>query len=397
MKKNKILIIMPGLFIGGAERSLLGILDTIDYTRNEVFLFLYRHEGEFLKSIPTHVNVLPYMPQYATFDVPIKSLLTGKQFMFGIARLISKIAMSLHCHVTGEKKGIWMQMQYTSRFLQFLLPNVPGKYDLGIMFLGVADTLINKVDAKVKVTWCHTDYDSLMPSKKMDRQVYDRLDWIVNVSESCTQIFNNHYPQYRAKTVTIENILAKTVVVSESQEPVSDFGDTGEIKLLSIGRFNEIKNFHNIPLFCRALRYHNLNVHWYIIGYGMDEQRIRDSISKNEMEKYVTVLGKKENPYPYIANCDLYVQPSLLEGKCVTVREAQLLGKPVVITNYATSASQLEDGVDGVIVPMDNEGCARGIAELLRDPEKMKRLSETCLQRDYSNAEEVEKIYKLME
>ena len=115
------------------------------------------------------------------------------------------------------------------------------------------------------------------------------------------------------------------------------------------------------------------------------------------MEDRVILLGKKENPYPYIKTCDLYVQPSRYEGKAVTVREAQMLGKPVVITRYATSASQLEDGVDGVIVPMDNEGCAAGIAALLRNPEKMRQLSENCKARDYSNAQEVEKLYKLME
>ena len=109
------------------------------------------------------------------------------------------------------------------------------------------------------------------------------------------------------------------------------------------------------------------------------------------------LLGKKANPYPYMAACDLYVQPSRYEGKAVTVREAQMLGKPVVITRYATSASQLEEDVDGVIVPMDNEGCAAGIAELLRDEAKMERLRQTCLARDYSGAEEVEKIYQLME
>ena len=95
--------------------------------------------------------------------------------------------------------------------------------------------------------------------------------------------------------------------------------------------------------------------------------------------------------------CDLYVQPSRYEGKAVTVREAQLLGKPVVITDYATSASQLADGVDGVIVPMDNAGCAAGIAALLRDPVRMQQLSENCKERDYTNSTEIEKIYALME
>lgn len=78
------------------------------------------------------------------------------------------------------------------------------------------------------------------------------------------------------------------------------------------------------------------------------------------MEKHVILLGKKENPYPYINACDVYVQPSRYEGKCISVREAQMLGKPVVITRYATSSSQLQDGVDGVIVPMENKGCANG-------------------------------------
>ena len=115
------------------------------------------------------------------------------------------------------------------------------------------------------------------------------------------------------------------------------------------------------------------------------------------MEDYVVILGKKENPYPYIRSCDLYVQPSRYEGNCVCVREAQLLGKPVVITRYPTSASQLEDGVDGVIVPMENEECAAGIVKLLRDPEKMAQLSACCKQRDYSRRKEMEKLYRLME
>lgn len=115
------------------------------------------------------------------------------------------------------------------------------------------------------------------------------------------------------------------------------------------------------------------------------------------MEDHVVILGKKSNPYPYIKACDVYVQPSRYEGKCVAVREAQMLGKPVIITNYATSASQLEDGVDGVIVPMDNEGCAKGIADVLQNSQLIEKLRDNCKQRDYSNRCEVEKIYALME
>lgn len=114
------------------------------------------------------------------------------------------------------------------------------------------------------------------------------------------------------------------------------------------------------------------------------------------MQDSVIILGKKDNPYPYIKECDLYVQPSRYEGKCVAVREAQMLGKPVVITNYATSAGQLENGVDGIIVPLDNEACAKGIADVLNNPKLIHNLSEACKNRSYANTEETEKLYQLI-
>ena len=135
---------------------------------------------------------------------------------------------------------------------------------------------------------------------------------------------------------------------------------------------------------------------WYIVGYGSDESLIREKIQNAGMEDYVILLGKKSNPYPYIKNCDVYVQPSRYEGKAVTVREAQALHKPVVITRFATSSSQLVDGYDGVIVPMDNEGCARGITQLLDDKKQMNRLSDNTYHVDYSNKSQLDKLYQII-
>lgn len=395
--KKKILFIMPSMFIGGAERSLLGLLEAIDYTQYDVSLFLYRHEGEFLAYIPDQVNLLPPMKEYGTFDVPIRSLLFSRRWRFGLARLISKAALKTHCLISGEKKGVWMSMQYTARYLLPLLPEIPGEYDLGVMFLGVADPLIHKVKAKKKVTWCHTDYDTLYPNKGMDRKTYEAVDHVVFVSDACREKMTRFYPALTDKTRVIENILGEKLLLQQAEVPVKDMPHLDDgYRLLSIGRFSEAKNFDNVPDICKSLLDAGLHVKWYLIGYGGDEELIRQKILEAGMEEHVILLGKKENPYPYIKACDLYVQPSRYEGKCVTVREAQTLGKPVVITRYATSASQLEEGVDGVIVPMDNEGCAAGIADLLRDPARMELLSQTCKSRDYSNRQEVEKLYLMM-
>ena len=388
---------MPSMFIGGAERSLLGLLEAIDYTQYDVSLFLYRHEGEFLAYIPDQVNLLPPMKEYGTFDVPIRSLLFSRRWRFGLARLISKAALKTHCLISGEKKGVWMSMQYTARYLLPLLPEIPGEYDLGVMFLGVADPLIHKVKAKKKVTWCHTDYDTLYPNKGMDRKTYEAVDHVVFVSDACREKMTRFYPALTDKTRVIENILGEELLLQQAEVPVKDMPHLDDgYRLLSIGRFSEAKNFDNVPNICKSLLDAGLHVKWYLIGYGGDEELIRQKILEAGMEEHVILLGKKENPYPYIKACDLYVQPSRYEGKCVTVREAQTLGKPVVITRYATSASQLEDGEDGMIVPMDNEGCAAGIADLLRDPARMERLSQTCKSRDYSNRQEVEKLYLMM-
>lgn len=114
------------------------------------------------------------------------------------------------------------------------------------------------------------------------------------------------------------------------------------------------------------------------------------------MEEYVIILGKKENPYPYIKACDLYIQPSRYEGKSIVVREAQFLNKPVVITRFPSSDSQLTDGYDGFIVPLDNWGCASGIVDILQHPELINAVKGNTATRDYTLSSEIQKLYDLI-
>ena len=397
--KRKVLIIMPSMFIGGAEQSLLGLLNSFDYSCYDVSIFLYRHEGEFLKYIPKQVNILPEMEAYRTFDVPIKSLFFSGKYIYGLSRLISKGLKFLHSRITGEKSGVWMSLQYISRCLQPLLPNIPGRYDVGIMFLSVPDTLVNKVDAKVKISWCHTDYDTLYPDHSYDRKIYNHIDYIVHVSETCAEKTRKIYPEFQSKIKVIENILSKDFIFSQSEAfiPRDMSDDYLDAVLLSIGRFCEAKNFDSIPEICRHIIDAGLKIRWYIIGYGGDELLIRKKIRQAAMENYVIVLGKKENPYPYIAKADIYVQPSRYEGKCVAVREAQILAKPVVITNFDTSKDQLKDNFDGIITDLNHKTCADTLSALIRDPDKQEELIRNCRSGDYTNQDQIRKLYELME
>lgn len=395
---KKILVTMTSMHIGGAERSLIGLLSAIDYTKYEVDLLLYRHEGEFLPYLPKEVRLLPYMPQYDTLDQPIQKLLFSKRFLFGLARLFAKAKTKLYCKRHRIEKTVWAALQNNTRCVLPLLPKIKGEYDIAIGFLGIHDVLIKKVAAKVKLGWIHTDYSKLSPNPKMDMQVYGRLDYIVNVSQECTNIFLKKYPQYKAKAVTVENILSPEFIrgQAEMEDVSAELGNKDGCKTIcSVGRFTSEKNFDNVPAICKIMLEKGCKVRWYIIGYGTDERLIREKIRQFGMEEHVILLGKKINPYPYIKRCDLYAQPSRAEGKAVTVREAQILCRPVAITNFATAKSQLKDGFDGVIVPMDNKGCALALAGLLCDSQRMQELSGNCARTDYSNRSELEKIYRL--
>lgn len=229
----------------------------------------------------------------------------------------------------------------------------------------------------------------------------------MSISSEVSKTFLKVFPSLSSKVMIMENILSPIFVQGRSelmlQSEVEKEIPRGDrlVRLLSVGRFSEAKNYENVPDICKRINVllstlnTSLSVKWYIIGYG-DESLIRQKIAEFKMEKNVFILGKRSNPYPYIKACDIYVQPSRYEGKSVTVREAQMLGKPVVITNYATASSQIKDGVDGCIVPMDNEGCARGLAEFIRDKELQNSIVDYLQTHDYGNESEIEKLYKLI-
>ena len=396
--KPSILIFSQAMELGGVERSLLGLLDSIDYDRYDVDLFLMRHSGELMPYLNPHARLLPEIPQYASLAVPMASLVKTGQLGVLCGRLQGKLAARRFDKRHPSEKPSVTALTYSHKYTLRTMPQISGKtYDLAISFLTPHYFVRNRVMAKKFAAWIHTDYTALAYDRKAELAMWSGYDTICGVSEQTSKGFQTAFPELAGRVRTIENILPQALIRNQADEPQADMPSDGSTVLISVGRFCEAKNFDNVPDICRRLVADGLDVKWYLIGYGGDEALIRQKIAEAGMQDRVIILGKRDNPYPYMRACDLYVQPSRYEGKAVTVREAQLLGKPVVITNYATSGSQLEDGVDGVIVPMDNAGCAAGIAALLRAPARRRQLSETCKTRDYTNSAEIEKIYALME
>ena len=397
---KRILIFSHVMELGGAERVLLGLLEAFDTQKYSVDLFLMRHEGELLQDIPQKIRLLPEIPQYACLAVPIREVIKRGRFGVALGRFIGKRKAAKYraeIGVQGENEiGLEYSHKYTERFMPLI---GEGCYDLAISFLTPHYFVRDKVKAKKKIAWIHTDYSKVAVDRESQLKMWSAYDRIISISEQAGTTFLKTFPELKGKVDIVPHMLPVEYIRRKAEEGEATEFDRKDpcIKLLSVGRFCTAKNFDNVPKICRKIREKGLNVKWYLIGYGPDEQLIRQKIAEVEMEEHVVILGKKENPYPYIKACDLYVQPSRFEGKCVSVIEAQILGKTVVITDYPTAASQLKDGIDGVIVPLDNEGCAEGIAELLADSERMRWLGRNCSEQDYSNSGAIETLYTLIE
>ena len=407
--KKRIFIAMHYLEIGGAETALVGLLQTIDYSRYDVDLFLYAHRGEMMQFIPKEVNLLPEIKEYAHIECPMKqALLDG---CWGV--LYGRLKARWLTNKYRRRKGVIESaagLQYIADCVSPFLPSLHkyGEYDLAISFLTPHNIVLKKVKAKKKACWIHTDYSTIDVIANKELPIWSSYDHIVSISPDVTKTFLQVFPSLEDKIIEIENILSPKFVRKRAEESNIEFNrnkdyNGKEISILSIGRFSYQKNFENIPDICKRINsslftlHSSLKVKWYIIGFGGDEQLIRQKIEEAGMQDYVIILGKKSNPYPYIKACDIYVQPSRYEGKSVTVREAQMLCKPIVITNYPTASSQIQNGVDGVIVPMDNEGCAKGLVDVIQNHALQKDIISYLKAHDYGNEKEMEKLYKIIE
>jgi len=391
--KKRLFISVQYMEIGGIERSLLGLLDSLDYSRFDVDLFIYRHSGELMQFIPSKVNILPEIQDYTTLARPIVQILREGYWQIALGRLFAKLRAKLFNKRSNKDENYSIYQYVANATIHFLPPINDVVYDLAISFITPHNIVKDRVKAGCKVAWIHTDYTNVTIDVKCELKTWCAYDYIAAVSEDVKKAFVSKFPSLADRVIVIENILSVDFVRKQSllEKPRLE----GEIKLLTIGRFCYPKALDQAVRICARLIQKGLPVKWYAIGYG-DEDTVRNAIEECGMQEHFIILGKKTNPYPYIAACDIYVQPSRYEGKAVTVREAQILGKPVVITAFNTSASQLTDGFDGLIVPMDIDGAASGIQALIEDKPFQEKICKNMALTDYGNAREAELIYNLI-
>lgn len=408
--KPRIFISAHYLELGGAETSLIGLLGAIDYTKYDVDLFLQAVRGVMLKYVPKEVNIVPEIGCYSMIEEPIIMCFMKGYWRIAFARLMAKAKYSVYAH-RHHPKDAHTYFDYLDNEIKKVWPTLfhLGEYDLAISYIAMKTIVLDKVRAKKKVCWIHTDYSTVDCYKPLALPLWNRFDHIISISPDVTKAFLKYLPETTDKIVECENIMPKTLI----EEKLSDVlgvskefqRHAGEIILVSVGRICEAKNYDNIPYMAAELkelikvRGEGLGFRgfrWFVVGPGKHGD-IDAMSEKLGVKDNVIFLGPSSNPYPYIKACDIYVHPSRYEGKSIVVREAQILCKPVIITNYPTAHSQINDGIDGIICELDNKKIAEAIFTLAKNKEKQEELIKYLQEHDYAGMSEVHKIYKLIQ
>ncbi|MBN6889002.1 glycosyltransferase [Cytobacillus horneckiae] len=398
MVKKKILITSFDMAIGGVERSLIGLLNHIDYNEYEVDIMLFKHEGEFLPLLPPSSRLLNEVPQYTTFRYSIGQVLKKGFYQIGLTRLAARSLSSIYGRIRNVSEPGYLNIQFGWELSSAFLPKFEEEYDVAIGFLWPHHFIGRKVKAKKRIGWIHTDYSNITLNRRIETKMWQRLDYIVAVSEECRNHFLQNYPTFKKQTKVIENILSPDFIREQAliDKEIEINHSPEHTIIVTVGRLSHAKGLDIAIHACKKLIDKGYQIRWYVIGYGSLESELKSIIHELQMEEHFFLLGKKLNPYPYISACDIYVQPSRYEGKAVTVREAQILGKPVVLSDFPTAKSQAVDGVDALIVPQHPEGIANGIEQLLGNEALSSQLISNTLARDYGNADEINKLYSLI-
>lgn len=345
----KILFLIESLHCGGAEKSLTTLLHHIDYTKYSVDLMLMVSGGEFQKFVPNEVNLIIN-----------NNLLPNASF----TKLVYRLKYFFQKKITKKRKYHPAQL-YWKTFGK-AIPKYSKNYDIAIAYnQGFATYFVaSKINATKKIAWLNTDYKKAGYNFNFDAFYYNNFLNVVCVSKENQQslIESANELNTRLDTLVIKDISDEIIIQQLSEEPI-DFDKNEEaFTIVSVGRLAKAKGFSLAIDACSLLIENGHNIKWYIIGEGPERENLEKQIYIKNLQNNFILLGFKENPYPYVKKCDIYVQTSLFEGLGLTVIEAAILKKPIVTTNFPSAFAIIEHEKTGLICEMNSEDIANKIS-----------------------------------
>ena len=372
--KQKMLIIGITMAAAGSEKSFLSFArHAIDYDQYEVDLLLAKKTGDFLSQIPKNIRVLEMGKEGEIFLINRDNA----------ARIIARRyllknplrAFSLIPHIIKRKtaKTAAEKDFASNRMWCELLKKMPAwdtEYDVALAYWGdhTMFYMCDKVKAKKKIAWLHFDYASPPREDALYLHYFSKCDKVVTVSKKIEASLKQALPEIADKVMTMENIIDAEDILQRASEPCDLADDFQGIRLLTVGRICHQKGYDMaIPAIARLVSEKN-DIKWYIIGDGeaIDKENLHERIRQYGLQDRVSFLGIRQNPYPYMKACDIYLQPSRHEGKPIAVEEAKILQKPIVVTDYFSARDQMAGYPIYEIAEISEDGIYGGLQTMLK-------------------------------
>ena len=376
MDKKEVLIIGHQLTVGGVQKSLVAALNAIDYEKNIVTLYVRKNRLDLLPLINTNVKVIINKDDTHYYRKPyaIWCQMLGK---LGKGRKAEQYKSKLTGYIRSEMMDAEMNGYLSGKH-----------FDVAISYIqGYNADILERVEAEKKYVFYHGSTDE---AHEFHEKLFGKIDGIVAVSKYVSDILKKLYPAYADKVSVIDNYVDADAVLKSSEKYEVDF-PKNKIKLCSCGRLYPVKGFDLAVEAAKILKEKGVDFVWYFVGDGSERAKLEKMISEYGLSDHIVITGMKDNPYPYMAGCDIFVQPSYEDAQPLSIIEAKILGIPVVATKTVGGCDQIQDGVNGVLAEINAESVAEGIYGLLTDKDKLDRIK-TNLKNDDPKSEK--KRYK---
>lgn len=394
MKKN-ILFIIPSLSAGGGEKSLINLLEQIDYSKYNVDLFILNKRGLFLDFVPKEVSILDTPRNLEIFKLSIHKSIIKFLVNGNVDLAFNRVMFFIK---NKFKISIAKREQYAWKHMQKAIGNLDKRYDVAIGYLEKTSNYIcvDCVQANKKIGWIHTDYNKLQTDKEFDKKYMKELDYIVTVSEECEQVLKKEFINFSEKIKVIKNIVSPSTIKKMALEDIDIIKEENQKIIVSIGRLSQEKGFDMAVKACKILKDRGIKVKWILVGDGSEKDNLIKLIDENKLEDEFILIGANPNPYKYLSKADIYVQPSRFEGKSIAMDEAKILSKPIIATNFSTVKDQINNGIEGIITEMNEEDLAKQIIKLLSDTKLVNSIQKNLKQMDLGTEDQIYKLYDLI-
>ncbi|ELC8465852.1 glycosyltransferase [Clostridium perfringens] len=366
---KSILFMLINMNIGGTEKALINMLHELQKEKYKVTVLLLEKYGGFLDQIPDWVEV-KYLDEYKNLkkyinEPPkknVKELLSKKEYITAFKLFLSYCISKLKDDIS-----------YYYKYLLTDVSDLEEEYDISVAYAGPMDFITyfvaNKIKAKKRVQWIHFDINKIGFNKRFAEKMYSKFDKIFVVSEEGKNKLNLLIPSLSDKTEVFFNIISSTFIKNMAEHENGFNDNYNGIRILTVGRLSREKGQDITISVLEKLIKQGYEVRWYCIGEGNMKKELEDMVKNKNLQENYILLGSKRNPYPFMKECDIYVQSSRHEGYCITLAEARCFNNPIITTNFTGANEQIRNEKTGLIVNFNQDEMYTAIKRVIKDRE----------------------------